>query len=103
MDKNQNETTNPNARLIIILAVATALLLVPLVAMFFTNEVNWSSFDFVVAAILLYGSGMTLELILRKVQSTKYRLIAALILFVVLFLVWAELAVGIFGTPFAGN
>jgi hypothetical protein len=103
MNKNQTETTNPNARLIIILAVATTLLLVPFIAMFFTSEVNWSSFDFVVAGVLLYGTGLLLELILRKVKSTKSRIVAAVILFVVLFLVWAELAVGIFGTPFAGS
>jgi hypothetical protein len=71
--------------------------------MLFTSEVNWSLFDFVVAGVLLYGTGLVLELILRKGRSTKQRIIAAVILFVVLFLVWAELAVGIFGTPFAGS
>lgn len=97
------ETTHQNKRLVSILAIAIAILLIPLIAMKFTNEVNWKIFDFLVAGILLIGTGLTLEFILRKIKTLRYRILFGIALFVVLFLIWAELAVGIFGTPFAGS
>ena len=97
------ETTHQNKRLVTILAIAIAILLIPLIAMKFTNEVNWKIFDFLVAGILLIGTGLTLEFILRKIKTLRYRILFGIALFVVLFLIWAELAVGIFGTPFAGS
>lgn len=92
-----------NNRLTIIFAIASVILLLPLVAMQFTSEVNWSVFDFIVAGVLLFGTGGLIEFSLRKIKSIKQRVwIIAGILFI-LFLVWAELAVGLFGTPFAGS
>ena len=95
--------TAENTRLAVIIAGITALLMVPLIAMQFTTEVNWTWFDFVVAGILLYGTGLLCELVLRKVKDTGRRFLIVGIVLVVLFLVWAELAVGIFGTPLAGS
>ncbi len=87
----------------IILLTVLALLLIPLVAMQFTNEVNWSLFDFIIAAVLLFGTGFIIDLVIRKTKSIKYR-VAILILIVIAFiLIWAELAVGVFGTPFSGS
>lgn len=82
---------------------ATVILFVPLVAMLFTKEVKWTLFDFLVAGILLVGTGLVLELILRKVKEAKYKLLASIVLLVLFILIWAELSVGIFGTPIAGN
>jgi hypothetical protein len=42
-----------NKRLIGILTVAAVLLLIPLLAMLFTNEVDWKLHDFVIMGILL--------------------------------------------------
>ena len=56
-----------NRRLAAITAVATALLTIPFLAMQFTSEVNWQFLDFLVAAILLCGTGLMFEFILRKV------------------------------------
>ena len=92
-----------NTRLIIIVGIVVVLLLVPLIAMQFTSEVNWSYFDFVVAGTLLLGTGLACEFVLRKVKITQYRIAICVAIVAVLILVWAELAVGIFGTPFAGN
>lgn len=69
----------------------------------FTNEVNWSLMDFVMAGILLFGTSLVFELVIRKVKSTKHRLLISGIILLLLFLLWAELAVGIFGSPLAGN
>lgn len=95
--------TVKNVRLIGILVTATILLLMPLVAMQFTKEVNWTALDFIVAGILLYGTGLACELVLRKVQSTRYRVFICVGILLALFLIWAELAVGVFGTPLAGS
>lgn len=92
-----------NKRLLIIVSVIVSLLLVPAVAMRFTTEVSWTLFDFAVAGALLSGAGLTLELALRKLKTTAQRTFAVTTLFLVLFFVWAELAVGIFGSPLAGN
>ncbi|MFD1095577.1 hypothetical protein [Salegentibacter chungangensis] len=92
-----------NTRLIIILLVAAILLLIPLVAMQFTGEVNWTLSDFAVGGVLLFGTGLLMEFILRKNKKTKQRILLCAALIAVFLLVWAELAVGVLGTPFAGS
>jgi len=92
-----------NKRLIGIVLTAALLLLIPLIAMQFTNGVNWSLFDFVVAGVLLLGTGLACELVLRKVKKIQHRVAICVTLLAVLFIIWAELAVGIFGTPFGGQ
>ena len=79
----------------VILATA-CLLLVPLVAMQFTREVNWTGFDFVVAAVLLGGTGTAWVLLSRLVRGARERKLLGLVLLGALLVVWAELAVGIF-------
>jgi hypothetical protein len=103
MKKEQSVTITPKRRLCIILVAVPLLLCIPLIAMQFCENVNWTLFDFMIAGILLLSAGMILELILRKIKVTKRKIIAIAVLFLVLFLIWAELAVGIFGTPFAGS
>ncbi|WP_218779831.1 hypothetical protein [Hymenobacter crusticola] len=81
------------------LALATAfLLLIPLVAMQFTHEMTWSLFDFALAGTLLFGTGLTYELIARQASSRVYRLAIGLALAAALFLVWTNLAVGLIGS-----
>lgn len=102
-NKNTHLMTLQTKRLIIILSTAFLLCSIPLIAMQFTHEVNWSGFDFLVAAILLFGTGLMLELILRKVKTLRFRWILGISLLIILFLLWVELAVGIFGSPIAGS
>jgi hypothetical protein len=83
--------------------VISVLLLIPLVAMQFSTEVDWSLNDFVIMGLLLLGAGLTIGLILRKVKSFKKKLILCGLVFLSFLLIWAELAVGLFGTPFAGS
>lgn len=89
-------------RYLILLSVPT-LLLIPLIAMQFTDEVNWSGFDFLVMGTLLTGLGLTVDLVLGKVKDRQSRFLLLLAIIVVFVLIWAELAVGIFGTPMAGS
>jgi hypothetical protein len=92
-----------NKRLISIVLTVALLLLIPLIGMQFSDEVDWSGSDFVIMGTLLLGTGLLFELIMRNVKTTQNRIILGIVLFAALFLVWAELAVGIFGTPFAGS
>jgi hypothetical protein len=85
-----------NKRLIIIFITVAILLLVPIIAMQFTNEVNWTSIDFVVAGTVLLGTGLLIDLAIRKISKIKYRLAASAAILVALLLIWVELAVGIF-------
>ena len=92
-----------NKRLMIIVLTVIMLLLIPIIAMNFTDEVNWTVSDFVVAGTLLLGIGLLCELAMRKIKNAALRIIVCVILVIILFLIWAEFAVGIFGTPFAGD
>ncbi len=69
----------------------------------FTNEVNWTLSDFVVAGILVLGTGLMYELVLRNINQLKYRIAICGALQFALIMIWVELAVGIFGIPFGGN
>ena len=81
------------------LAAATGFLLViPLVAMQYTAEVVWTLSDFVVAGTLLFGTGLTYKLITRKSGELAYRVAVGFTILTGLFLVWANLAVGMIGS-----
>jgi len=92
-----------NTRLLIILSAVAILLLIPFVAMQFTQEVDWGVADFVIMGFLLLGTGLGCEWVLRKVPGVQYRLFICAGILLIFFLIWAELAVGILGTPFAGS
>ncbi len=79
------------------------LLLIPFIAMQFTSQVNWSPLDFLVMGWLLLSTSLMCELILRNVKKMKYRVLLCVVVLVAFLLAWAELAVGVFGTPFAGS
>ena len=82
---------------IAILIGSTALLLVPLVAMQLTDEVVWGPIDFIVAWVLLSGTGLAYELVAQRSGQVTYRVAAGLALAAALLLVWMSLAVGILG------
>ncbi|MEJ8757111.1 hypothetical protein WG947_08895 [Pontibacter sp. H259] len=92
-----------NKRLIAIILTVVFILCIPLVAMQFTNEVDWKLLDFMIMGFLLLSTGLACEFVLRKVKGTDSRIVVISIILVILFLIWAELAVGIFGSPFAGS
>ena len=85
-----------NKNFIIIISVVALLLLIPLIAMQFTNEVRWEFLDFIIAGVLLIGTGLSCNFVIQKVKNTKFRIAICLAILALLFLIWAELAVGIF-------
>ena len=76
---------------------AAALILLPLVAMQFTQEVNWGAADFALAIAMVLVVGITFELAVRVSRSGAYRAAVALALAAAFLLVWINLAVGIIG------
>ena len=86
-------------------ALITALLLcIPLVAMLFTDEVNWSVVDFIIMGILIFSTGFSYVLLTRLSSNIIYRAAVALAIGSTFLLIWVNLAVGLIGSgPNAAN
>ncbi len=74
------------------------ILLIPLIGMQYSSEVDWGLFDFIVIGALLMGMGSLFVMTARKIRSTKNRIIAGIVFILAVLYMWAELAVGIFTT-----
>lgn len=74
-----------------------SLLMIPLIAMQFTQEVNWTVSDFIFAGVLLFSTGFSYLFITFKSVNIIYKIAVAFALFSGLFLIWVNLAVGIIG------
>ena len=72
------------------------ILLIPLLAIS-TRRWNWDLFDFVVMGTLLFGTGLTYELVARKGGTIAYRAAVGIALATGFLLVWMNAAVGIIG------
>ena len=93
-----------NYKNIIRIALGTGfIILIPLLVMQFTDEVDWKIGDFIVMSVLLFGAGLAYEFIAKKMSTTAQRVAVGIVIGILFLLIWAELAVGIFGTPFAGS
>lgn len=90
----------PSLRLLRIIGWTGAglVLLAPLIAMRFTEAVNWTAFDFAVAAALIGGAGLAFELFVRMSDRLAYRAGAAIALGAAVLMIWATGAVGIIGS-----
>jgi hypothetical protein len=93
------KTTNVS----IIFAVTAFILSIPLIAMQFSEEWDWKLFDFSIMSSLLIGSGLIFEFIRSRLTNTTHRIIAGIVILGLVLFTWAELAVGVIGTPFAGS
>lgn len=82
---------------------AIALLCVPAVGNLLSDEVNWTLGDFVVAGILLLSTATIIDQTLRRVTTLQTRTLLIVGSLLLLAVIWLELAVGIFGSPFAGS
>jgi hypothetical protein len=79
------------------------LLLIPLIGMTFTDEINWTQFDFIIMGSLLIFLSIGINFVSNCTKNIKNRILYIVILVLIFMLLWAELAVGVFGTPFSGN
>lgn len=90
-------------RPLVVLGLVGLILLVPLLAMLFTSQVDWGPADFLIAGILLTASGILVDGVWRTSTIRQLKYLAMVGIFLVLALVWIELAVGLFGSPWAGK
>ena len=79
-------------------SAGAALLLLPLVAMRFTDEVQWDLADFAFAGALVVGVGVSWELAVRKSAKPAWRAGVAIALMNAFVLAWSNAAVGIIGS-----
>ncbi|MFQ5720606.1 MAG: hypothetical protein ACE5IK_13790 [Acidobacteriota bacterium] len=77
---------------------AVLLLLLPLIAMQFTDEVAWDAVDFVIFGALLGGVGVTFELAARQSGNVAYGAAVGVALAAAFILLWVNGAVGIIGS-----
>ncbi|WP_207774712.1 hypothetical protein [Sphingosinicella sp. YJ22] len=76
---------------------AVLILLLPLVAMRFGDEVNWTESDFIFAGIMIGGTGALFELTVRMSRNQAYRAGVGFALAASFLTVWATGAVGMIG------
>ncbi len=79
------------------------LLLIPLIGITITDVINWSVFDFIIMGFLLIFLSIGINFVSNRIKNLKNRILYIGILVLIFMLIWAELAVGLFETPFAGN
>ena len=86
-------------------ALGTGLILLAVfVAMQFTDEVNWSVSDFIMAGILLFCTGLAFAFVWKKGITVTYRTAVVFAVLSTFLLVWVNLAVGLIGSgPNAPN
>ena len=95
MKQETNEFVFQRSVFIRIALATVAILLIPFVAMQFTNEVQWDALDFAVMGSLFFGMASLFVLVARKVARDRRVLVGAVFVAVFVY-IWAELAVGIF-------
>ena len=81
----------------ILWSIPVALLLLPAVAMQFTDEVDWNAFDFIFATVMFGSVGLVVELTVRSSRSLAFRAAVALALAAAFLIIWINGAVGIIG------
>lgn len=86
-----------------IYALPLALLSIPLVGNLVSKEVNWSGSDFLIAGALLFTTAFLINLVRSRIKKQSQKVLISFFILAVLALIWIELAVGIFGSPFAGS
>lgn len=86
-----------------IYALPVALLSIPFLGNIVSNEVNWSVPDFLIAGALLFTTAFLINMVRNKIKKQNQRIMICIFILLTLVLIWMELAVGVFGSPFAGN
>ena len=72
------------------------ILIIPLVGTILFDQIDWGILDFLVMGIILLIVGMVLSVVSQKTKNPRKKLFYNFIIILVFFLIWAELAVGIF-------
>ena len=95
MNPRTNDVLMRNSIFLWIVIATGLLLLIPVIAMQFTSEVNWNMTDFVVMGLLLLCTGSVFVLVSRR-SPRRRRVVIGVAFAAALLFIWAELAVGVF-------
>lgn len=68
-----------------------------------SDEFDWNLFDFIILFIMMIFAGASFEFVSRIIKNEKNQKILFVIIIFSFLLIWAELGVGIFNSPFAGD
>ncbi len=96
-----NTRENPrliNAMRVLAWSAAAVILLLPAVAMQFTDEVNWTAGDFILMGMMLLVACGSFELATRVTRSLAYVVASAVAVGAAFLMTWINLAVGIIGS-----
>jgi|TARA_B100001750_G_scaffold107857_1_gene85235 uncharacterized membrane protein YfcA len=85
------------------LIIFGTLLSIILLFNFISDEFNWNVFDFIIFIIMMIFAVASFELVSRITKKEKSQKILFALIIIVFLLIWAELGVGIFNSPFAGD
>ena len=86
-----------------ILVASSSLLIIPLFFTVISDEFNWSFFDFIIMGFMMMFVGILFELFSRVIKSGKRKKLLYGLIILLFLLLWAELGVGIFNSPIAGD
>jgi hypothetical protein len=90
-------------RILRLIAIVLMILAIPFIGMQLRADVAWSTADFVLAAIVLCSAGIVYELLRVILKTSRQRMLVGIGIAVIVCVGWVELAVGVFGTSFAGS
>ena len=72
------------------------ILIIPLVGTILFDQIDWGILDFLVMGIILLIVGIALNVVSQKIKNSRKKFFYNLVIMLIFFLIWAELAVGIF-------
>ena len=84
------------------LLIIVVILMIPLVAKQFSENVHWTPDDFKIASILLVSVAFIIEFVFMRIKNKSHRNILFIILLGLLLLIWIELSVGLLNASFKG-
>jgi tellurite resistance protein TehA-like permease len=85
-------------------AIITILILsIPALAMQLSSNVDWGIFDFAIIGTLIFSASLAFEVISKKLTNITHKTIVGFILLVLVFLIWAELAVNLVSKIISGE
>ena len=79
------------------------LLSIILLLNFISDEFDWNIFDFIVLIIMMIFTAALFEIATITAKTNINQKILFILITIIFLLIWAELGVGIFDSPFAGD
>lgn len=101
MEQNNKNIIMQNKDVLVVFGITSLILMTA--SGLITGDLKWSLSDFLIGGALLNITGLLIILVLRKIKKINSKIFFIIALLTFLFLIWAELAVGLFGTPYSGN